>query len=916
MTSPGNLSNRMFHSQQNVSLPGTSFKGGEVQVENEDPETKTNMKVMTARALCNLLKGNPSICRTIIDSGALMSFIVLLDKGNKGVQYLSATALMEITAIVEEDSDVRRTTFRHSSPICKILVDQLMKILQRENQDLDLLIPCIKSIGNLAKIFRVAEARIIAPLVNLLDDITDVEVLKEALITLAKFACKENNLRHDHSKKIIKAGGAKNLISLIFFKDQIVQYSALLLLCYITLHVPNSEELVQYEVLKVLEWASKQSFVTQDETFDSLLPEAKAKLEHDVEFTMFRLLPKQLKNMEAASVILEKLADELTEAIKNQAQYAIDFKCDLENLKDKLKIVNGFFADMDKLKEQKQVLKEAWSQLRDLAYDADDILTDCMIREEYKKDGHGFSLNDPIFAYKMGRKLKDLNSRLQNVEDSMNKYLISQSQQLNKNEVRMDKGLFISQHLTLSDSLVGLEEDIRKLKKWILSENRPPLQFVGIVGMGGSGKTTLAWEIYNDKEVIDKFKQNRIWVTVSQDCDEESIINSILEELKKQQQEVTQGGDDHESFCLVILDDIWNVFNLSHWQDLCFSLDRKQGQNTCIIITTRNEEVAIGMRVNSSRIHYPKALEDEKCWLLFQKVAFSPSDDICKDENIIQVGKKIVKKCGGLPLAIKTIAALLKSKRQLKEWEKVHDEFQKLTQEKVPVMACLQLSYDALPRHLKQFLLSFSIYPKDFEIRAEQLVHWWIGEGLVKSRDSKTAMDLGYEYLADLAGRCLVEVVRRRGYDGKVHSCKMHDLVRDLTIKTAGEEALCSFESGGKQRQLIMQDSLWLGITDENISISSLSQCSKLRAILSMSSLSISSNMPISLSSLRVLDLSNGKLDDKSVENLFKWIILLKRLAHLNLSGAPGLKNVPRIRKLRNLQLLVLSGCSNLVKSK
>ncbi|KDP23974.1 hypothetical protein JCGZ_25362 [Jatropha curcas] len=211
---------------------------------------------------------------------------------------------------------------------------------------------------------------------------------------------------------------------------------------------------------------------------------------------------------EVASVILEKLADELTEAIKNQAQYAIDFKSDLKNLKDKLKIVNGFFADMDKLKEKKQVLKEALSQLRDLAYDADDILTDCMIREEYKKDGHCFSLNDPIFAYKMGRKLKDLNSRMEKVEDSMNKYLNSQSQQLNKNEGSMDTGLFISQHLTLSDSVVGLEEDTRKLKKWILSEDRPPLQFVGIVGMGGSGKTTLAWEIYNDKEVMDTFKQN------------------------------------------------------------------------------------------------------------------------------------------------------------------------------------------------------------------------------------------------------------------------------------------------------------------------------------------------------------------------------------------------------------------------
>ncbi|KDP46759.1 hypothetical protein JCGZ_06547 [Jatropha curcas] len=261
--------------QQNVLLSRASFRG-----KDKDPETKTYMKAMAARALCNLLKGNSSICRTIIDTRGLMSFIVLLDKGNKDVQYHSAMSLMEITARVEEDSDLRRTTFRHSSPVSKIVVDQLVKILQREYQDIDILIPSIRSIGNLAKTFRVTEVRIIGPLVNLLHHIRDAEVWKEALMALAKFACKENILYQYHSKSIIQAGGAKHLIQLIFFADRIVQHSALLLLCYITLHVPDNEELVHYEVLKVLEWASKQPFVIQDEIFPSLLPEAKSKLEH------------------------------------------------------------------------------------------------------------------------------------------------------------------------------------------------------------------------------------------------------------------------------------------------------------------------------------------------------------------------------------------------------------------------------------------------------------------------------------------------------------------------------------------------------------------------------------------------------------------------------------------------------------
>ncbi|OAY60874.1 uncharacterized protein LOC110601978 [Manihot esculenta] len=244
--------------------------------EFEDPETKATMKAMAAKALSQLAKGNSSICRSITQSRALMCFVVLLEKGTEDVKYHSAMALMEITAVAEQDTDLRRSTFKHNSPACKAIIDQLLKIIERA--DHNLLIPCIETIGNLARTFRATESRMIAPLVKLLDEGED-EVYREASIALTKFACTENYLHLDHSKAIIQAGGEKHLIQLVYFGELIVQLSALYLLCYIAMHVPDSEELAQAEVLTVLEWASKQSFVAQDETLEALLEDAKSKLE-------------------------------------------------------------------------------------------------------------------------------------------------------------------------------------------------------------------------------------------------------------------------------------------------------------------------------------------------------------------------------------------------------------------------------------------------------------------------------------------------------------------------------------------------------------------------------------------------------------------------------------------------------------
>jgi hypothetical protein len=83
----------------------------------------------------------------------------------------------------------------------------------------------------------------------------------------------------NHSKAIIAEGGAKHLIQLVYFGEQMVQVLSLILLCYISLQCPDSEVLANEEVLIVLEWSTKQAHLLQEPEIESLLPEAKSRLE-------------------------------------------------------------------------------------------------------------------------------------------------------------------------------------------------------------------------------------------------------------------------------------------------------------------------------------------------------------------------------------------------------------------------------------------------------------------------------------------------------------------------------------------------------------------------------------------------------------------------------------------------------------
>uniref|UniRef100_A0ACD5TVS6 Uncharacterized protein n=1 Tax=Avena sativa TaxID=4498 RepID=A0ACD5TVS6_AVESA len=261
-----------------LSSNGSSGRGSREAA--EDPATKAHMKAMAAKALWKLARGHPGVCKNITESRALLCFARLLEKGDGGagthLRFYSAMAIMEITRVAEHNLALRQSAFKPSSPPAKAIAEQLLCIVRNGEYD-DLLLPCITALGCLSRTFTASETRVIGPLVRLLDD-REPPVTKEAIVALTKFACTENHLHLNHCKAIVDDGGARHLVQLVYLGDQL-QIEALILLCYIALHVPESEELAQAGVLAVLLWASKQAQLVQDVRVDALLSKAKSRLD-------------------------------------------------------------------------------------------------------------------------------------------------------------------------------------------------------------------------------------------------------------------------------------------------------------------------------------------------------------------------------------------------------------------------------------------------------------------------------------------------------------------------------------------------------------------------------------------------------------------------------------------------------------
>ncbi|XP_021735353.1 disease resistance RPP13-like protein 4 [Chenopodium quinoa] len=610
------------------------------------------------------------------------------------------------------------------------------------------------------------------------------------------------------------------------------------------------------------------------------------------------------------SVCLERLFKVLVK----EGNVLLGYRDQFQKVQTDLQYMKSFFKDAERLKRKDEVLKCTLADLRELVYEVEDILAECqLLSDSSGKLLHGFSPIKVPSKYQMGKRLGEISEKITSIRNNILTFLGPLSQSIHGN-AQEDGPPRWSSPIYDHTQVVGLEGDTKKLKDWLFQVDNSGILSIGVVGMGGLGKTTVAQTVFNEKEVELHFEK-RIWVSVSQKFSEDQIMRSILRNLGD-----VNVGDDRGDLLkrinqyllgkrfLIVLDDVWSE-DTSWWTRIFAGLPK--GIGGCIIVTTRIENVARKMGVQEARIHQPKVLSEGHSWSLFCNVAFAEHYGTCTSTELECVGKEIVSKCKGLPLAIKAVGGMMLCKPPYyREWRRIADHFrEELTDlEDNSVMASLQCSYDELPSYLKSCLLSLSIYPEDCEISKDQLVRWWIGEGFVPVRNGRLATEASEDCFSGLTNRCLVEVVEWE-YNGKISTCKVHDMVRDLVIQIANDESFSGLSAAHRRH---------LGLTTD-IKEKEMVTSKKLRALISTSKSGEVNKIASCVGSkfcdfkyLRVLDLSKS-IFGVSLASLLDKIGNLKHLTCFNLNNTHPLTQVPlTLEKLHNLQILDLSYCQSL----
>jgi len=327
--------------------------------------------------------------------------------------------------------------------------------------------------------------------------------------------------------------------------------------------------------------------------------------------------------------------------------------------------------------------------------------------------------------------------------------------------------------------IYGRDDDKDFVFNWLTSDTRNNLSILSIVGMGGLGKTSLAQHVFNDPRIEAKF-DIKVWISVPQEFDVLNVSKVILDTITGStdhsiQQEVVQRRLK-EKFTgkkfLLVLDDVWNE-RQSKWEDVQKPLIFG-GQGSRILVTTRSEKVAVTMR---SEKHLLQVLREDYCWDLFAKHAFQ-SDNTQPHPEFIEIGKKIVEKCNGLPLALKTMGSLLHNKSSFWEWESImKSEIWDFSEDESDILPALRLSYLHLPSHLKKCFAFCALFPKGYEFDKECLIELWMAENFLQSPlQKKSPKEVGEQYFYDLLSWSFFQQS-----DNEEKKCFiMHDLLNDL----------------------------------------------------------------------------------------------------------------------------------------
>ncbi|PKI69165.1 hypothetical protein CRG98_010432 [Punica granatum] len=276
---------------------------------------------------------------------------------------------------------------------------------------------------------------------------------------------------------------------------------------------------------------------------------------------------------------------------------------------------------------------------------------------------------------------------------------------------------------------------------------------VSIFGIAGLGKTTLAKRVLSHPQVRSGF-QRFAWACMSRGTTTRDLAAEIL--------------------CSVSPD---------------LTAEEVHGMEEKVIIDRLRE-----VQLNTRCLVVLVDLRSEADWDRISR-AFPLREGPSLDTGMEDSARKLLKLCGGLPLAISTIGGILSRRSTLTDWEDVRKNIgqtlRHLNEGRTLCKVVLDQCYDELDPKLKPLLLYLGLFPQGAEITGKQLFHLWTTEKFYlphKKLPNEGKLDSTLK-LKPLVDSGIVQVEEDKPTK-RIKSYRLNNFIRELCILKAREEDL------------------------------------------------------------------------------------------------------------------------------